>query len=158
MIDRPVLCTSEADKVRYPFPVHFSLSLSSSLSSSSPKISLPSLPPPPPLASLSSKPLIRADSHPRSQQHIIRIDQQRDKVEGIIKSMYDCMARFRPFQARQGLIVALRAQVWTSPSQHPKSLCTNPPQLGSDQVAKDSHGDSQTCVESLSQNPPARAD
>jgi len=58
MIDRPVLCTSEADK-----------------------------------------------------QHIIRIDQQREKVEGIIKSMYDCMARFRPFQARQGLIVALRAQI-----------------------------------------------
>jgi len=42
---------------------------------------------------------------------IEEIDKQRNKIESIIGSMYMSLSRFRPFQARQALITALRAQV-----------------------------------------------
>jgi hypothetical protein len=45
------------------------------------------------------------------QQKIKDLDQQRDRVEKIIEAMHVTLSRFRPYQARQALITALRAQV-----------------------------------------------
>lgn len=45
------------------------------------------------------------------QQKIQDLDQQRDRVEKIIETMHITLSRFRPYQARQALITALRAQV-----------------------------------------------
>jgi mediator of RNA polymerase II transcription subunit 7 len=45
------------------------------------------------------------------EDKVRQIDKQREKVEAIIGAMHLSLSRFRPFQARQALITALRAQV-----------------------------------------------
>lgn len=47
----------------------------------------------------------------RDQKKITDLDEQRERVENIIAAMHLTLSRFRPYQARQALITALRAQV-----------------------------------------------